>query len=101
MCCKTMEMVLQKHDFTTFIGLNRQFHFTIYQAAGSDHLMNTIISLWDLSERYRYRYMFIQDQGQAIKREHQAILECCKAHNGDRLREKTIYHLHQTLLGIK
>jgi len=96
-----MESVLQAEDFATFTLLNRQFHFTICRAAGSHHAMNSIISLWDLSERYRYRYMFIHDQGQAIKREHRIILEACVARDGQRLQQAIIFHMNQTRDGIK
>ena len=96
-----MEDVLAIQDFATFTDLNRQFHFTIYRATGSHHTMSTIASLWDLSERYRYRYMFIHDQGKAIQREHRKIFEACQVHDGPGLREAIVYHMHQTEQGIK
>ena len=96
-----MEDVLQNQDFATFSELNRQFHFTIYRAAKSYHTVNTIVSLWDLSERYRYRYMYIHDYGQAIKHEHRAILEACQARDGVLVRKMINFHMHQTMKGIE
>jgi len=96
-----MDAALQAQDFALFMQLNREFHFMIYDAANSRYLHKTITSLWDLAERYRYRYMFLRDQGEAISQEHWAILEACMARDGDRLRSAIVYHMRQTLEGIK
>ncbi len=65
-----MGTALASHDYHGFMDFNRQFHFVIYDAIGSRYYRNMIISLWDLAERYRYRYVFLKDQGAAIQREH-------------------------------
>jgi DNA-binding GntR family transcriptional regulator len=92
---------LDRHDFTRFMVCNRQFHFTIYDAAGSRYLSNMIANLWDLAERYRFRYMFLKDQAPIIQSEHQAILDACLARDRNRLRDAIAYHMHQTLEGVR
>ena len=52
-------------------------------------------------ERYRYRYVFFRDQTAVIQSEHKAILEACHAHDSKTLRETIIYHMNQTLHGIR
>lgn len=94
-------IVLESHDFGAFTHLNRQFHFIIYEAANSTYLVGMIGSLWDLAERYRYRYVFFKDQAAVIQAEHKQILDACHARDPKALREAIIYHMNQTLSGIR
>ncbi len=96
-----MDIALNHHDFDSFMRLNREFHFVIYDASGSRYLPNIIASLWELSERYRYRYMFIKDQGAAIQKEHQVITQACREHDSKVLRDAILHHMQQTLTGIR
>ena len=98
---RKMDIALNHHDFDSFMRLNREFHFVIYDASGSRYLSNIIASLWELSERYRYRYMFIKDQGASIQQEHQAITQACRAHDSKLLRDAILHHMQQTLTGIR
>ena len=50
-----------------------------------------IASLWDLAERYRYRYVFFKDQGEVIQAEHKAILDACHAQDSKALREAIVF----------
>ena len=92
---------LASHDFSEFNHLNRRFHFVIYEGAGSTYLLNMISGLWDLAERYRYRYVFFQDQAAVIQEEHAVILRACHAHDGPALRQAIVDHMTQTLNGIR
>jgi DNA-binding GntR family transcriptional regulator len=96
-----VRLALESHDFGEFTTLNRQFHFIIYDSAGSTYLSGMIASLWDLAERYRYRYVFFKDQADVIQAEHKKILDACHAHDPKALREAIIYHMNQTLSGIR
>lgn len=96
-----MGAALETHDLATFNHLNRRFHFLIYDTVASRYLSNMISGLWDLAERYRYRYMFLKDQSAVIQSEHQAILDACHAHNGEQLQTAIIFHMNQTLNGIR
>jgi DNA-binding GntR family transcriptional regulator len=48
-----MEQTAKIDDFDAFLDLHRDFHFTIYRAAGRRHLLQLLTQLWDLSARYR------------------------------------------------
>ena len=98
---KAMDVDLAAHNYSAFMSHNRQFHFTIYQAANSRYLMNLIAGLWDLAERYRFRYMFVKDQAAKTQAEHQAILEACRARDKEKLRDAILFHMTQTLIGIR
>jgi DNA-binding GntR family transcriptional regulator len=41
-----MDLAKAQHDRSKYVPANRDFHFTIYRAAGSDALMSIIESLW-------------------------------------------------------
>jgi DNA-binding GntR family transcriptional regulator len=96
-----MTVALQQHDYERFMGGNRRFHFIIYDAAGSHHLSNIIASLWELAERYRYRYILLKDQGPIIQAEHQTILDACRERDGKKLRDAIVHHMNQTLNGVR
>jgi DNA-binding GntR family transcriptional regulator len=100
-CFNQMDAALHAGDFDTFSELNHRFHFLIYGAAGSKYLTNMITSLWDLAERYRYRYVFFKDRSDMIQAEHRAILDACRARDGHRLREAIVLHMNQTLHGLR
>jgi DNA-binding GntR family transcriptional regulator len=96
-----MDAALRAHDYDAFSQHNRAFHLTIYEASGSRYLSDMIRSLWELAERYRYRYLFLKDQAEKIQAEHRAILEACYARDRRKLCDAVIYHLNQTLSGVR
>ncbi len=96
-----MGVALQQHEYRSFMKENRAFHFLIYNAAESRYLSNMIASLWELAERYRYRYMFLKDQGEIIQSEHRTILDACHVRDSKALRDAIVYHMEQTLVGVR
>ncbi len=98
---KKMTAELQQHDYVAFMSSNRQFHFTIYSAVNNQYLLNMITALWDLAERYRFQYIFVEDHGAVIQDEHQKIFEACVERDQDKLREAIVNHMQRTLEAIK
>ncbi len=98
---REMDHGLAAHDYHAFMEANREFHFIIYEAASSRYLVNLISSLWDLAERYRYRYVFLKNQASIIQAEHQQILDACHAHDKRALRDAVVYHMNRTLQGVR
>lgn len=96
-----MAKSLAEHDYSRFMQANRDFHFIIYDAAGSKYLSNMIGTLWELAQRYRYRYVFFKDQAAVIQKEHQAILDACHERNSKALRDAVVYHMNQTYAGVR
>lgn len=95
-----MEALLQKHAYAEFNDANRAFHFTIYEANHNAYLTNMIASMWDLAERYRYRYLVLRDQSDVIQEEHQIILDACRERDAAKLRDAIIVHMNRTFQGI-
>jgi DNA-binding GntR family transcriptional regulator len=98
---KLMERSLQDHDYARFNADNRAFHFTIYEATHNSYLMNMIASMWDLAERYRYRYLVPRDQSEVIQQEHQMILDACLRRDAPDLRDAIVTHMNRTFEGIR
>lgn len=96
-----MNHQLETHSFIAFMASNREFHFTIYKALDNEVLINMIASSWDLSDRYRYQYLLIRDQGVTIQKEHQVILEACRERNAQKLESAIIIHMQRTLESLK
>jgi DNA-binding GntR family transcriptional regulator len=95
--CVGMKMALTDGDRAEFLRLNRDFHMTIYAASGSRYLLNMIRSLWTLSERYRYHYIYIANHGEQIIAEHEAIRLACHAGDAHCLQAAILSHMQQTL----
>lgn len=98
---QTMDAALQTHDYIGFNEANRAFHFTIYEANQNSYLMNMIASMWDLAERYRYRYLVLRDQSDVIQREHEIILDACRRRDAAALRDAIVTHMNRTFEGIR
>lgn len=96
-----MDAALLAHDYAAFNEANRAFHFRIYKANNNTYLTNMIGSMWDLAERYRYRYLVLRDQSDIIQREHQLILDACRERDAAALRDAIVAHMNRTFDGIR
>lgn len=86
----------QAEDVDAYIALNREFHLRIYSALKNQHLVQTIRSMWERSELYRYRYMLLVHDTKRIHAEHQAILNACKDRDPARAKQAAVHHIRQT-----
>lgn len=98
---RVMDEALSAHDNAQFMSANRDFHFIIYDAVGSQYLNNMINSLWELAQRYRYRYLLLQNPAAELRAEHEAILAACRARAPRALRDAVMFHMEQTLNGVQ
>jgi DNA-binding GntR family transcriptional regulator len=87
-------------DIRLFMQLNREFHMRIYRAAGNHYLLQTIEKLWEHSELYRYRYMFVLRNADVVHQEHAEIFEACRQHDEPLLRRLVQEHIWHTRDGI-
>lgn len=87
-----MRASTEADDITTYISYNRLFHLHIYNALNNQHLLQVIQMLWERSELYRYRYMFMTRDHERIHLEHEAILDACR--KGDQALAKTLAQEH-------
>ena len=87
---------LKVKDWSAIRAGNREFHFTIYEAAESPRLVKVITLLWDASERYQRLTSPHRGTTAQRKAEHVAILEACRSGDAKRAASLTYEHLHRT-----
>jgi DNA-binding GntR family transcriptional regulator len=87
-------------DIPTFMQRNREFHMHIYGVTNNRYLLQMIENLWERSELYRYRYMFILRNAELIHQEHDNILAACRDRNTERARVLAQQHIWHTRDGI-
>jgi DNA-binding GntR family transcriptional regulator len=91
-----MRRATDANDVNAYISLNRQFHLKLYAALANQHLLQVIRMLWERSELYRYRYMFVTRDTERIHQEHEAILEACRQRDQALAKERARQHIHLT-----
>jgi DNA-binding GntR family transcriptional regulator len=91
-----MRRATASDDINTYISYNRQFHLHIYSALENQHLLQVITMLWERSELYRYRYMFMTRETTRIHEEHDGILEACRLGDSALAKERAKAHIYLT-----
>jgi DNA-binding GntR family transcriptional regulator len=95
-----MELATDANDYARLFDLNREFHFTIYEASENSLLIQMISGLWDRSRRYRQLYTYLPRRAPQALVEHKAIYAACKA--GDKVSAGSAVrsNVRQTTVGI-
>lgn len=75
---------------------NCDFHFTIYEAAGSPWLLRLVSLLWDNSARYRSLAAPHRGSPEQRAREHSAILNACRTRDAETAVQLMHEHLNRT-----
>ena len=97
---REMKQATAAQDFEKQLELNRQFHFTIYQAAHRALLLQMITGLWDRSIRYRRLYQQLPGRAQQAFAEHKEIFAACKKGDALAAGKAVRNNVHQTAAGI-
>lgn len=79
---------------------HRNFHFILYRASGSRWLPRAIEPVWRNSERYRFARPPDEGAIETTRREHQAILDACVAHDPDAAADALRAHLENAATRI-
>lgn len=77
--------------------LHERFHFSLYEASGSDWLMRSIHPLWRNSERYRMESMRNVAHFRRNDAEHDLLVEALERHDGIAAVELIVSHLRRTV----
>jgi DNA-binding GntR family transcriptional regulator len=91
-----MRRATDTNDINTYIVLNRQFHTHIYNVLDNQHLLQVIQMLWERSELYRFRYMFVTHDHDRIHQEHDEILDACRLRDQALAKERAKQHITLT-----
>ncbi|MBS9476989.1 GntR family transcriptional regulator [Ancylobacter radicis] len=73
--------------------LNRQFHYTLYEAAGRPYYLQTIRTALDRVDRYLRAQLVLTDGMARARREHEGILDACIARDADTAARLTREHI--------
>ncbi len=96
-----MQAAARSQQLDELLKLNREFHFTIYRAAGRRHLLQLIEQLWDLSTRYAHLQLHtVPDRATEALHEVRSIVAACKSQDADALALMIRYKVHQTTTGL-
>jgi DNA-binding GntR family transcriptional regulator len=71
------------------------FHFSLYEAAGSNWLLRLIRPAWECSERY-YLVLPLRRQPAHRRHEHGELIDACAAHDPDLAEARIRQHLTDT-----
>lgn len=72
----------ERHDLIGSRDAHERFHFTLYEASGSEWLTRSIRPLWRNSERYRVESMRNAEHARRRAAEHVGMIEALEAHDG-------------------
>jgi DNA-binding GntR family transcriptional regulator len=83
-------------DVAAAWAAHTEFHFALYNAAGSRWLLRLITPLWESSERYRLAVGDVQRSLDQRRREHERILDACVRRDPDLAAVELSNHLART-----
>ncbi len=79
-------------DIEDYMHENRAFHLRFYRDCGNRHLLRTIITLFDLSERYQRTALIDQRRQNESREEHAAMMAALHARDLDLLSQRLRAH---------
>lgn len=79
-----MEGASGSGDLASMVEANRQFHFTIFKAAGKPRMVDMIRVLWQTTDSYRSLYYSDESARHRVDQEHRSIVAALRAGETDR-----------------
>lgn len=92
-----MEEATKASDFGLLMELNRDFHFTIYEAADLALLSELMHSLWNRSSLYRRVFTYLPERALQALEEHKDIYRACESGDGDAAGRAIRRNIRQTV----
>jgi DNA-binding GntR family transcriptional regulator len=87
----------KRGDVMAARDLHERFHFSLYEASGSDWLMRSIHPLWRNSERYRVESMRNAEHFRRNDAEHDLMVDALEGHDGAGAVTLLVSHLRRTV----
>ncbi len=79
-------------DIERYMHENRAFHLAFYRDCGNRHLLRTITTLFDLSERYQRTALNSERRQNQSRDEHAAMMDALRAHDLELLSQRLKAH---------
>jgi DNA-binding GntR family transcriptional regulator len=83
----------REEDPRNWGNLNRQLHYMLYRDCGRPYFLQVVDSALNRIERYQRLQLTLTSGMDRARREHQAIVEACVAHDSDLAAELTRAHI--------
>lgn len=96
-----IEAAERSTDLEHILGLNNDFHSTVYEAFEQPHLIATIQQMRNKIAPYNRLYLDVEGRKEKAWADHRRIYEACLAHDGEAAERETRNHLEQVLDGIR
>jgi DNA-binding GntR family transcriptional regulator len=88
-------------DIESYMHDNRDFHLRFYSDCGNRHLLRTITTLFDLSERYQRTALDTKSRRDQSSREHSAMMEALRTGDLELLSDRLKGHNRGTLEQVR
>lgn len=88
-------------DLDGYMTANRAFHLAMYQGCGNRHVLRTITSLFDLSERYQRAGLIRRARQDQSHRQHREMVEAIAESSRDRLLSLVAAHNNGTQATVR
>lgn len=95
------EFHAQKEHYEQILELDNKFHEVIYQASHSKMLNHVLSDFHHYVQRVRKTTLSAMQRAVNSNREHTAILDAIKAHDGDRAEQLAKEHIQNTMENIR
>lgn len=95
-----LETADQSTDFEEILGLNNDFHATIYKAYPQPHMLDLIQKLRNKVAPYNRIYLDVPGRKETAWADHRRIYEACGRTDGELAEIETRKHLEQVFAGV-
>jgi len=85
-------------DVTEFLILDREFHMASYTGCSDEHLMLSVIRMWNATQHYRRAFMSLagQERTQIVNAEHRLLIEAINRRDTEDAELYLLGHIRRT-----
>jgi len=86
---------------STYLDVNREFHFIAFKRAGSENLLRILNNLWDAASRYQNAMSSSAVPRQLLRDQHDGLVEAFEARDAELVNQRMAEHRTITLEAIR
>ncbi len=95
---KIQHRIEQGVEVSEFLVLDREFHMASYTGCIDDHLMLSVVRMWNATQHYRRAFMSLagQERTQIVNAEHRLLIEAINRHDTEDAELYLLGHIRRT-----
>ena len=95
---KIQHRIEQGVDVTEFLILDREFHMASYTGCSDEHLMLSVVRMWNATQHYRRAYMTLagSEREQIVNAEHRLLMEAMERRDTEDAELYLLGHIRRT-----